>query len=240
MKKDFVNTLAQENLKALKRNPYPGRGLIIGLDETGTFFIQVYWIMGRSQNSRNRIFVSGPKGLLKTATAVPEEVKNPSLIIYQAMGERYNLYAVSNGAQTETILRSNSLYEAMLMYTYEPDPPNFTPRISAVCTLFPSPLIEMSLLRKSPFGEGCERHTYQFEQFKPGIGHCLTTYIGDGNPLPSFSGEPYLFPLKGDIDDITDCFWEALNEDNRVSLAVKVIHIKSGGSTLSIRNKYSK
>ncbi len=235
--------LAERNLLALKENPYPGRGIILGLDETGQYAVQVYWIMGRSENSRNRVFIEEFEGILKTAAADPSKVKDPSLIIYQAMAENYLChYAVSNGHQTlkvSTVKDLNNLAD----WTYEPDAPNYTPRISGRFDLLAtdensSLVTEILLLKKSPLSEACDRHLYKLAISTPGLGYCVTTYSGDGDPLPSFAGEPYLLPITGEIEDVIDSIWQNLNEENRVSLAVKFIDIETGKSFLKIINKY--
>lgn len=231
--------LAQTNLLALKQNPYPGRGLVVGLDSSFQYLIQAYWIMGRSKNSRNRIFVAESDGLLKTAPADPKSVEDPSLIIYTAMAEDFcNRYAVSNGHQTLDALDPNGL-SYLENWQYEPDAPHYTPRISAVIDFLTWPACaEISILRKSPFTARCERSFFTLDLASSGRGYCITTYSGDGNPLPAFRGEPYLLPLKGNIDQVAQNLWESLNEKNRVSLAVKFIDRDSGVSKIKIINKY--
>jgi hypothetical protein len=242
---------AKINLHNLGMNPYPGRGIVCGLDETGEFLVQVYWIMGRSENSRNRVFVLGEDGLLSTAAADPSKVKDPSLIIYNAMRENPGC-VVSNGNQTDSIGGRLSygyvgLYDAVRSFDYEPDAPNFTPRITAISEWWSRsedehlffPKIEMSILRKSLWSDACDRNLYEFNDIGKGYGYCFHTYSGDGDPLPAFQGEPYLVPLKGHAGQITDKFWQTLDADNRVALAVKFI-AKDGQSHTVIRNKYSK
>ena len=228
------------NLHKLRGNPYPGRGLVIGMDEKGQP-IQVYWVMGRSANSRNRVFKLNARGDLHTAPADPSKVEDSSLIIYRAMAEQSGLFVVSNGDQTDTIIKADgvlSFYQAMLRRQYEPDEPNFTPRISGiVCIRGHKHIAELSVLRRSPFCSACDRNLYSFEALMNGLGHCITTYTGDGNPLPSFQGEPFLLPLKGNCQEIAESIWEALDEDNRVSLAVKLI-LSSGDSHTHVINKY--
>ena len=235
---------ANRNLEALRRNPYPGRGLIAGMDESGASLVQVYWIMGRSANSRNRVFES-EGGRVWTAPADPSKVKDPSLIIYNAMNELRGLYVATNGDQTDTIveaaLAGADWRAALDTRVYEPDAPNFTPRIAAVCSLRQGVHVaELAVLKKSAFGDGCDRHTFRLERFGQGFGHCVTTYMGDGDPLPSFRGEPYVLPLPGGIDAVAETIWNALNEENRVSLAVKFIDVEKNASTLRIINKYAK
>lgn len=237
------NYLANNNLNDLRKNPYPGRGIIVGMDETGEYLVQVYWIMGRSENSRNRIFVVEEGGVLKTAPFDPAKVKDPSLIIYTAMAEDdaeddYR-YAVSNGHQTMDALKG--LRYLTGGWQYEPDIPNFTPRISGLIA-FDAPFgiqtAEFSLLKKSPFSHCCESYLYKLDISAPGLGYCITTYDGDGEPLPSFTGDPYLLPLVGDINAIAQTIWDALNGENRVSLAVKFIDIRNHKSQIVVINKY--
>ncbi|MHB8903988.1 MAG: IMP cyclohydrolase [Patescibacteria group bacterium] len=236
--------LAQENLLKLKNNPYPGRGIIVGMDETGKYLVQVYWIMGRSENSRNRIFVvddDDSHGTLKTAAADPAKVKDPSLIIYTAMYETLTRYAVSNGHQTGSALAKRGLKAAMESWQYEPDSPNFTPRITAVMRprAWEKQIAEISILKKSQFSDACQRDLYVVPISTPGLGYCVTTYSGDGNPLPSFEGNPYLLPLTGGIYGVTQTIWDVLNEENRVSLAVKFIEIETRETFIEIVNKYN-
>lgn len=239
----FLKTLqarAENNFLVLSENAYPGRGIIVGLDETGKYLVQVYWIMGRSENSRNRIFIQEPGGILKTAPADLKKVKDPSLIIYTAMFEDLS-YAVSNGHQTIDALRSGGLHQSMKKWTYEPDEPNYTPRITALFYSLREEnphRVEISILKKSPFNGICDRYLYDLEVSEPGLGYCVTTYVCNGDPLPSFKGDPYLLPLFGDIDSVARRIWAALNEENRVSLAVKFINIEKRESSIKIINKH--
>ncbi len=243
MKKNgAVMEMAEVNLEALKMNPYPGRGILIGPDETGKHLFQIYWLMGRGIDSRNRIFVDEGGGRLRTELA--DQSRRPadtSLIIYRAMAEQEKVYVVSNGHQTDNILRAAFLtydhFEAIKKWDYEPDPPNNTPRISASFTL-PGHNLDISIVKKVPFnGPGSFRQVFNVQQFFPGIGFCITTYSGDGNPLPSFSGEPYLLPLRGTAENVAEEIWQTLNPENRVALAVKSIDLKNGQSFILIINK---
>ena len=239
---------AKVNLFNLGGNPYPGRLIVVGLDETGENLVQVYAIMGRSENSRNRVFGCGDNGRLFTEAADSSKTKDPSLIIYNAMREAHTgiqtLYVVSNGHQTDAVADEcsrNSLVATMIKWEYEPDAPNFTPRITSVTYWgnagFPISLI--SILRKSVWSGRCDRHLFGINDIGRGFGYCFHTYSGDGDPLPAFRGEPYLVPLIGDANQIADTFWQALNADNRVSLAVKFIP-KDGPSNIFVINKYEK
>jgi hypothetical protein len=202
--------------------------------------------MGRSENSRNRVFaVDNETGRLYTKPADPKKVKDPSLIIYNAMRENGGFYVVSNGDQTDTIMvdigREGpfSIAKALSNRRYEPDEPNFTQRISAVCLLTKSGVsFDMSILRKSTVGDGCDRLTYPLNP-TAGFGYCITTYAGDGDPLPPFHGDPLLVPLMGNMHEMAQTYWNTLNKDNRVSLAVKVIEKNTGKSDTCIINKYT-
>lgn len=236
---------AKSNLGKLAENPYPGRGIIVGLDETGKNLIQVYWIMGRSDNSRNRVFSQDAKtGRLFTEAADPAKVKDPSLIIYNAMVENMMWLVVSNGHQTDDvanrIMNGESSRRIMREWEYEPDIPNFTPRITAVSYwLSREPRAWMSILRKSPWSDLCERNLYEPAMY-PGFGHCITTYSGDGDPLPPFQGDPLLMPLESNsASQVAFDYWKALNAENRVALAVKFIP-RTGHSRIIIINKYEK
>lgn len=237
MEKTEMVELANRNLEALRRNPYPGRCIFVGRDETGKYLVEWYSIMGRSENSRNRVFVTKKGGVLKTAPFDPAKVKDPRLIIYMAMAEKYGRYAVSNGHQTKDALSLRGLNFLAGKWVYEPDAPNYTPRISAV--LKPkSQFAELSILKKSPFNKSCDRYSYKLDISARGLGYCITTYDGDGEPLPAFSGDPYLLPLVGDINTVAQTIWDSLNEENRVSLAVKFIDIKKRKSQIVVINKY--
>jgi hypothetical protein len=238
-----IKRLAQANLDALRSNPYPGRGIVVGLDQSGKYLVQVYWIMGRSENSRNRIFeADNETGRLYTEAADATKMKDPSLVIYNAMRERGPHFIVSNGDQTDTVAESPApllLNVALRGRKYEPDAPNFTQRISATSSLSKGrPYIQMVILRKSLFGEQCDRFLYEYTPH-PGFGHCITTYAGDGDPLPAFCGDPLLMPLAAGLKEVAEAYWQALDEANRVSLAVKFIEIGNGRSDIHIINKYN-
>lgn len=234
--------VSQENLLKLKNNPYPGRGIVVGLSSDSRYLAHIYWIMGRSFNSQNRIFVLDEDGSLRTQAFDQEKVEDPSLIIYKAMSRSSRYFAVSNGHQTDDALSTYVLgmEKALSSWKYEPDAPNFTPRITAVSSLRGKRVnpVYMSVFSKSPLGNGCDRKFYSLNLNYPGIGYCVTTYIGDGNPLPSFSGDPYLLPITGNIEEAAFNIWDNLNQDNRVSLAVRFINIKSGKSDFKIINKH--
>jgi hypothetical protein len=234
--------LAQKNLRErLAGNPYPGRGLILGLEVTGTRLVQVYWIMGRSENSRNRIFAHD-QARVWTEPADPAKCQDPSLIIYNAEAELKGVFVVTNGDQTDTICRTlahgGTFEQALATRDCEPDAPNYTPRISGIFDLRSGlPIARISVLRRSLLGAGTDRCTWVYDTFAPGLGYCVTTYMGDGKPLPSFAGDPYLAPLAGDACGIAQSIWGSLNADNRVSLCVKAIDPQALSSELVVVNK---
>lgn len=252
-----INIIAEKNLrKRLRENEYPGRGIVIGLDQSGKYLIQVYWIMGRSENSRNRLFVKEGPGNLYTRPLDLEKVKDPELIIYRAMAERSCIYMISNGHQTDTMENSikniknikgpgEFLYNdieinpMLFSWKYEPDEPNFTPRISGFSNIWNANFYsQLSVLKKSEFSEACERHSYYYDRFANGFGYCITTYCRNGDPLPAFKGDPFLIPLVGQsAQEVAENFWPNLNEENRISLAVKFICIKKCSSEIFIINK---
>ena len=225
--------LARRNLFDLTSNPYRGRIIVLGMDSTGKYMIQLYAIMGRSENSRNRVLREAD-GRVFTEAADPSKMTDPSLIIYNAMGEYRSAFVVSNGQQTDEVLNAfvtdGDLREGLMDYKYEPDRPNFTPRITGVSYRVGRPFFELSILRKSQWDDSCERHTYSYETIGDGFGYCVSTYSGDGNPLPSFTGEPFLVPLSGDIDSVAQTYWRLLNQENRVALVVKFIPLNGAKS----------
>ena len=233
----MVRERAMANLRErLVGNPYPGRGIVLGRNREGDW-IQVYWIMGRSANSRNRVFV-GEGDLLRTAAANPGLVADPSLIIYNAMRICGRRYIVTNGDQTDAVYEGfaaqRSLAESLAEWRHEPDAPNFTPRISGYIDL-DADEAWLSIIKVSPFGpEQSERHFFRFDCIEPGYGYTITTYDTDGDPLPSFSGLPYLLPLDGDPGT---GLWEALDEENRIALAVRRI-AADGAFETQITNRY--
>jgi len=239
-----LDATARQNLAALTANSYPGRGIVLGESPDGSAFVQVYWIMGRSENSRNRVFEQ-EDGRVRTAAADPAKCKDPSLIIYNAADELKGIFVVTNGDQTDTITRAmahgGSFENALFTREHEPDAPNFTPRISGVFDLRSGrPTGKISVIRRSPLGARSDHVTWTFESWAPGLGLCVTTYRGDGDPLPPFSGDPYLLPLEGGAADIARGIWTALNEANRVALLVKTIELSSCASRTQIVNRYAK
>jgi hypothetical protein len=235
-----ISTTAHTNFERhIQQNSYPGRGLVIGRTEAGDWAM-VYWIMGRSPNSRNRRFVADG-ATLRTEPIDLAAVENPELIIYEAMLELPGIFLVSNGDQTrtlyETLKAGGSFDEALLTREREPDAPNYTPRISGMVVpeSAASP-ITLSILKANPADPALtDRFTYRPAPPPPGFGACLTTYMGDGRPLPSFSGDPVWLPLQGNPETILQTYWDGLDAENRVALAVKVL--EEGRSRILIRNQ---
>lgn len=238
----MLEELAAKNLQErLAENPYPGRGIVIGRNEQGQW-IQVYWIMGRSANSRNRLFAC-EEDILRTQAADPSQVANPSLIIYNAMRQAEGNFIVTNGVQTDAIhgglQQGQSFAESLLDWKHEPDGPNFTPRISGVVNR-PAGEVWLSIIKVSPFDEEqSEHHFFRYADIQPGYGYAITTYRGDGDPLPSFEGSPYLLTLEGDAAQIAAHFWKTLDDENKISLAVHQIDPQTGEDRMEILNKYS-
>ena len=227
----------------VRSNSYPGRGLVIGRSSVEDTWLMVYWIMGRSANSRNRRFaVEG--GSLRTEPVDLKLVTDPGLIIYEAMMELPGIYIVSNGDQTRTLfeaLQVGGTFDAALARRErEPDAPNYTPRISAMLDLQGrSAEVTLSILRANPVNpEYTDRFTYRPAPPPPGLGLCLTTYRGDGTPLPSFWGEPLLVPCAGSAEEVLDAYWDALDTSNRISIAIKQVRSPDHASEIIVRNRY--
>ncbi|MBR6274179.1 MAG: IMP cyclohydrolase [Lachnospiraceae bacterium] len=226
----------------LSGNVYPGRGIIIGRSKDGKYAVTAYFIMGRSSNSRNRVFVNEGEGI-RTEAFDPAKLEDPSLIIYAPVRVLGNSTIVTNGDQTDTIYdlmkEGKTFEESLRTREFEPDAPNFTPRISGIMNIEDGKYdFAMSIL-KSDNGDpaACNRFTYAYENPKAGIGRFIHTYMTDGNPLPSYSGEPTVVELTGDIDEFTEEVWSSLNEDNKVSLFVRYIDIATGKYETRIINK---
>lgn len=226
----------------LRNNEYPGRGIVIGRSEDGSKAVTAYFIMGRSSNSRNRVFVEEGEGI-RTQAFDPTKLEDPSLIIYAPVRVLGNTTIVTNGDQTDTIydgLQAGLTFEQSLVSReFEPDGPNYTPRISGVMHVENGKYdFAMSIL-KSNDGDPdcCNRYTYTYDNPKAGEGRFIHTYMHDGNPLPSFSGEPKKVEIGGDIDSFTQMLWSSLNSDNKVSLFVRYIDVTTGTYETRIVNK---
>ena len=232
--------MEKQNLSALlKENNYPGRGIVLGRCACGDKMVIAYFIMGRSENSRNRIFVPTEDGI-ETKAFDESKMVDPSLIIYAPVRVYGKKTIVTNGDQTDTIydflVDGKTVEEALRTRTFEPDGPNFTPRISGVVE---GADYQLSIL-KSAEGDptSARRYFFDYENAKAGEGHFIHTYRQDGNPIPSFEGEPEWVELSGDIDTFTTEVWTSLNEDNKVSLFVRYIDIKTGKAETRIVNKH--
>lgn len=227
----------------LQSNTYPGRGIIIGRTQDGTKAFTAYFIMGRSVNSRNRVFVTDGDGI-RTQAFDPSKMSDPSLIIYAPVRVLGDTTIVTNGDQTDTIyegLAAGKTFEQSLRCReFEPDAPNYTPRISGILDISGGKYSYAMSILKSDEGDpsNCLRYTFTYENPKAGEARFIHTYSGDGNPLPSFAGEPTLLELpQGDIDALTELVWTSLNKDNKVSLFVRTIDIATGLTETRIVNK---
>ena len=224
----------------LRTNAYPGRGIVIGRSADGTKAVTAYFIMGRSENSRNRIFTETEDGI-RTEAFDPSKMVDPSLIIYHPVRVLGDRTIVTNGDQTDTIrdylAEGKSYFEALRTREYEPDGPNYTPRISGIVEA--DGAYELSILKSFDGDPSCSKRFF-FEYDKPiaGKGHFIHTYQADGNPLPSFEGEPDTVVIEGDIDSFTAMVWENLNADNKVSLYTRFINLETGEVQSRIVNKH--
>lgn len=228
--------------RELQGNTYPGRGIIIGKSPNGLYAVTAYFIMGRSVNSRNRIFVEEGKGI-RTEAFDPSKLTDPSLIIYAPVRVLGNKTIVTNGDQTDTIYagmdKQLTFEQTLRSRTFEPDGPNFTPRISGIMHIEDGKYNYAMSILKSNYGDpsSCNRFTFAYENPAAGEGHFIHTYQGDGDPLPSFEGEPKLVNVEDDIDAYTELLWKNLNEENKVSLFVRYIDISTQKYDSRIINK---
>ncbi len=228
--------------KELQNNSYPGRGIIIGKSADGLKAVTAYFIMGRSENSRNRIFVEEGEGI-RTQAFDPAKLSDPSLIIYAPVRVLGNKTIVTNGDQTDTIYegmdKQLTFEQSLRCREFEPDKPNYTPRISGIMHIENGTYNYAMSILKSNNGnpESCNRYTFAYENPAAGEGHFIHTYQCDGNPLPSFEGEPKLVKIPDDMNTFTDILWSSLNEDNKVSLFVRYINIADGTYETKIVNK---
>ena len=226
----------------LKGNPYPGRGILAGMTPDGTRAVAAYFIMGRSRNSRNRVFAEEGTDLF-TRPFDPALVEDPSLIIYAAVRQWENCLCVTNGDQTDTvkegILAGKSFFEALESREFEPDKPNFTPRISALLTFENSGFhYDMSILKSADAdGSACARFGFSYPAL-PGLGHLIHTYVTDGAPLPSFAGEPKRVKTEDDTAAFARRLWDALDPDNRISLYVRTVRLADGSAENILINRY--
>ncbi len=231
-----------ELAKELSGNEYPGRGIVIGRSANGKYAVTAYFIMGRSSNSRNRVFVTEGEGI-RTQAFDPSKLEDPSLIIYAPVKVLGNDTIVTNGDQTDTIydgMKAGQTFEQSLRCReFEPDGPNFTPRISGIMHVENGAYDYAMSILKSNDGDPscCNRYTFTYDKPIAGQGHFIHTYMHDGNPLPSFYGEPKKVAIPDDMDAFADMVWENLNADNKVSLFVRFIDIATGEYCTKIFNK---
>ncbi|MCR5801596.1 MAG: IMP cyclohydrolase [Lachnospiraceae bacterium] len=226
----------------LENNAYPGRGIVLGKSADGKKIAIAYFIMGRSSNSRNRVFVTEGEGI-RTQAFDESKLEDPSLIIYAPVRVLGDLTIVTNGDQTDTIydgMKAGKTFEESLRCReFEPDAPNYTPRISGVVNVKDGKADYALSILKSNNGDPdqCLRFTYAYENPKAGEGHFIHTYMQDGNPLPSFEGEPEIVDIPDDMDAFADTVWNALNPDNKVSLFIRYINIADGKAQTRIYNR---
>ncbi len=238
-----MDTYALHDLGALLGgNPYPGRGIVAGKSADGRYAAVAYFIMGRSENSRNRVFAATEDGI-RTQAFDPAKVKDPSLIIYHPVRRLGNQLIVTNGDQTDTVrdglLKGESFSQALSRRCFEPDGPNWTPRISALLTFADGDFTyEMSILKSADAqGTACSRFTFSYPAL-PGVGHFLHTYVTDGNPvIPTFQGEPERVAVGNDPEAFAAQVWDSLNADNKVSLYINWIDLAAGEESVRIFNK---
>lgn len=230
--------------KQLSSNPYPGRGIVIGKSEDGKYAVTAYFIMGRSENSRNRVFVEDGEGI-RTQAFDPSKLTDPHLIIYSPVRVLGSKLIITNGDQTDTIYelmdKQYTFEQALRTREFEDDAPNYTPRISGILRFGSEGFNYAMSILKSANGNpsSCQRFTFSYTDPVNGEGHFIHTYMGDGNPLPSFEGEPELVGISGNIDEFTDMVWNSLNADNKVSLFVRFVDLESGKYETRIVNKNS-
>jgi hypothetical protein len=227
----------------LRSNPYPGRGILLGRSPDNRCGVVAYFIMGRSANSRNRVFTPTEDGI-RTEAADPAKLEDPSLIIYHPVRKFGSDLIVTNGDQTDTIrdglAEGKSYIEALRTRCFEPDPPNYTPRISGVLAADGS--YTLSILKSFYGNPDCNnRYFYEYDNPQAGYAHFIHTYMGDGNPLPTFEGEPELIQLKCEsAKELSDLIWSNLNPDNKVSLYVSYVELATGRAHTLITNKFER
>ena len=235
--------MKQDLCALLRGNPYPGRGIVLGRSKDGKTAMIAYFIMGRSVNSRNRVFEENDRGGIRTKAFDESKMEDPSLIIYNPVLCLDGKTIVTNGDQTDTIYEGMdhqmTFEQSLRSREFEPDGPNYTPRISGIMHIENGKYNYAMSILKSDNGnpDSCLRFTYAYENPLPGEGRFIHTYMHDGNPLPSFQGEPKLVEIPDDMDAFTDMLWNSLNEDNKVSLFVRFIDIETGKYETKIVNK---
>ena len=233
-----IASLQQE----LQQNSYPGRGIVLGRSEDGAYAVSAYFIMGRSENSRNRVFVEDGEGI-RTQAFDPSKLTDPSLIIYAPVRVLGNKTIVTNGDQTDTIYelmdKQQTFEQSLRTREFEPDAPNYTPRISGILHIEDGSYNYAMSILKSNNGnpDACNRYTFAYSNPVAGEGHFIHTYKCDGNPLPSFEGEPKLVDIPNDMNEFADTVWNSLNAENKVSLFIRYIDIATGKYETRIINK---
>ena len=233
-----INDIAE----LIRDNPYVGRGIVVGKSADGRNAVAAYFIMGRSANSRNRVFVERD-GAVYTEPFDASKVEDPSLIIYAAVRQFNNNLIVTNGDQTDTIYNAlaagGTFHKALATRGFEPDAPNWTPRISAMLTFTERDFTYSMSILKSVDAEGtaCARYGFDYPS-RPGLGHFIHTYVTDGSPIPTFQGEPERVSIPDDIDVFSDSLWGALNEANKISLYVRYTDLATGAVQNRLVNKY--
>lgn len=226
----------------LSSNAYPGRGIVIGKSADGKYAVTAYFIMGRSENSRNRVFIEEGRGI-RTEAFDPSKLTDPHLIIYAPVRVLGNKLIVTNGDQTDTIYelmdKQQTFEQSLRTREFEDDAPNYTPRISGILHFEGGGFNYAMSILKSANGnpDSCQRYTFSYSNPVNGEGRFIHTYMGDGNPLPSFEGEPKLVGISGSIDEFTDMVWTNLNEDNKVSLFVRYVDLETNAEETRIVNK---
>jgi len=226
----------------LSSNSYPGRGIVIGRTQDGLKAVTAYFIMGRSENSRNRVFVADGDGI-RTEAFDASKMSDPSLIIYAPVRKLGDKLIISNGDQTDTIHelmdKQYTFEQALRSREFEPDSPNFTPRISGIIHLYETSFNYALSILKTANGnpDSCQRFTFTYNSPIAGEGHFIHTYKSDGDPLPSYEGEPTLISISNDIDEFTKIIWDSLDSDNKVSLFVRYISVADNSSETRIINK---
>ncbi|MDR0929565.1 MAG: IMP cyclohydrolase [Oscillospiraceae bacterium] len=229
--------------EAVARTPYPGRGIVLGRNAYGTHAMAAYFIMGRSENSRNRVFIPEGEGI-RTQAHDPAKLTDPSLVIYAPMRVLGHTTIVTNGDQTDTIynflLCGDSFESALRTRTFEPDPPIYTPRISGIITRRNGDFFYKLALLKSDGGDSsaCLRYFYEYETPLAGQGHLLHTYCGTGDVPTAFTGEPETVSMGNNVDEVAESIWNGLNPDNKIALFVRSVRLSDGQTRTRVINKY--
>ena len=229
------------NVQALQANTYPGRGIVLGASPGGQYAVQVYWTMGRSENSRKRV-IAVENGVVRTVPTTKDELYKADLVIYPLAAEADGLYVVSNGGQTEPVCADMaaglSHQQALDKWKFEHDEPIYTPRITGVSQVANGAQgYQLSIVK--PYKNNpayCQRQVFGYEAAMPGYGHCIHTYAENGSPCPAFVGEPFVLPLFDDITETMDFYWNLLPAAYIVGMYVRFIDVSTGKAMFEIRN----